>query len=308
MPVSDYRIYTTDFDEIVEPNDVPKVVLGNGNRQPLSNRQIKRLKNSLACYKFSAESVKKLHDKIQARLKQQGIAASDLSALILVDNSGSMRGAHQNQAAAIATLVGTALEMAGAKSEVVGFTTTDWKGGRPREVWLETGKPQNPGRLNAVRYIIYKDFSQRWGDKSVSRNVALMTANASHLKENIDGEALLWADQRLKDSKAPVISTLLISDNDPMDDSTSSANRDDSYLRGHYKDTVGKLEISEGSNVGHFRLYSTRQAYSKTPFRNSVDIKPYLDEDDTFLDNVAQLVVPDGMKRNKKQKMQPTPP
>ena len=140
---------------------------------------------------------------------------------ILIDNSGSMRGRPIAIAAMTADIVARTLERCGVKVEVLGFTTRAWKGGKSREHWLDNGRPENPGRLNDIRHIIYKGADEAW--RRTRKNMGLMLKEGI-LKENIDGEALVWAYIRIaKRGEARKI-ILVISDGAPVDDSTLSAN------------------------------------------------------------------------------------
>jgi cobaltochelatase CobT len=150
----------------------------------------------------------------------------DTVVTLLLDNSGSMRGRPIMVAACCADILARTLERCGVKVEILGFTTRAWKGGQSREAWLAAGKPANPGRLNDLRHIVYKSADAPW--RRAKRNLALMMREGL-LKENIDGEALAWAHQRLLGRPEQRRILMMISDGAPVDDSTLSVNSG-SYL------------------------------------------------------------------------------
>ncbi|WP_142848897.1 cobaltochelatase subunit CobT [Telmatospirillum sp. J64-1] len=159
---------------------------------------------------------------------------------LLIDNSGSMRGRPITVAAMSADILARTLERCGVKVEILGFTTSAWKGGRSREKWLSEGKKPNPGRLNDLRHIIYKSADAPW--RRVRRNLGLMLREGV-LKENIDGEALLWAHQRLIARPEQRRILMVISDGAPVDDSTLSVNPGN-YLEKHLRDVIDWIETS----------------------------------------------------------------
>jgi len=157
---------------------------------------------------------------------------------LLIDNSGSMRGRPITVAAMSADILARTLERCGVKVEVLGFTTKAWKGGESREAWSSQGKPANPGRLNDLRHIIYKAADAPW--RRVRRNLGLMLREGI-LKENIDGEALLWAHDRLLGRPEARRILMVISDGAPVDDSTLSANPGNT-LEKHLREVIGMIE------------------------------------------------------------------
>ena len=167
----------------------------------------------------------------------------DTVVTLLIDNSGSMRGRPISVAAICADILSRTLERCSVKVEVLGFTTKNWKGGKSREKWNLNNKPTNPGRLNDLRHIIYKSADVPW--RQSKKNLGLMLKEGL-LKENIDGEALLWAYKRISKRKEERKILMVISDGAPVDDSTLSVNSGD-YLEKHLKQTV-KL-IDENSNI-----------------------------------------------------------
>jgi cobaltochelatase CobT len=162
---------------------------------------------------------------------------------LLLDNSGSMRGRPITVAALCADILARTLEHCGVRVEILGFTTRDWKGGQSRKAWMEAGRPLQPGRLNDLRHIIYKSADTRW--QKARRNLGLMLKDGV-LKENIDGEALLWAHQRLLARPERRRILMIISDGAPVDDSTLSVNPGN-YLDQHLRDAIQMIE--ERSNV-----------------------------------------------------------
>lgn len=162
----------------------------------------------------------------------------DTVVTILIDNSGSMRGRPIMVAAVCADILARTLERCGVKTEILGFTTRAWKGGSSREDWLKAGKPAQPGRLNDLRHIIYKSADSPW--RRARRNLGLMMREGL-LKENIDGEALMWAHQRLIGRPEARRILMVISDGAPVDDSTLSVNSGH-YLERHLRDVITEIE------------------------------------------------------------------
>lgn len=162
----------------------------------------------------------------------------DTVVTLLIDNSGSMRGRPITVAALCADILARTLERCSVKVEILGFTTRDWKGGQSRKLWLEQERPVNPGRLNDLRHIIYKSADQRW--VKARRNIGVMLKDGI-LKENIDGEAIIWAHQRLiaRPEKRRIL--MVISDGAPVDDSTLSSNNG-SYLDRHLWQVINAIE------------------------------------------------------------------
>jgi cobaltochelatase CobT len=157
---------------------------------------------------------------------------------LLIDNSGSMRGRPITVAAMCGDILARTLERCAVKVEVLGFTTRAWKGGQSRERWVSEGKPRNPGRLNDLRHIIYKSADAPW--RRSRKNLGLMLREGL-LKENIDGEALMWAYRRLLVRPEHRRILLVISDGAPVDDSTLSVNPGN-YLERHLRETIREIE------------------------------------------------------------------
>ena len=167
----------------------------------------------------------------------------DTVVTLLLDNSGSMRGRPITVAALCADILARTLERCGVKVEILGFTTRDWKGGQSRKYWTEQGRRATPGRLNDLRHIIYKSADTRW--QKARKNLGLMLKDGI-LKENIDGEAILWAYQRLMARPEQRRILMVISDGAPVDDSTLSVNSG-SYLDQHLRQVIDAIQ--DYSNV-----------------------------------------------------------
>jgi len=162
----------------------------------------------------------------------------DTVVTLLLDNSGSMRGRPISIAAISADILARTLERCGVKVEILGFTTKAWKGGQSREKWLQAGRPKNPGRLNDLRHIIYKTADAPW--RRARRNLGLMMREGL-LKENIDGEALMWAHNRMIARPEERRILMVISDGAPVDDSTLSVNSG-VYLENHLRQVIRWVE------------------------------------------------------------------
>ena len=263
-----YKIFTDEYDEIKEASDLESedeiIRLRKSLDQQLTNLQsiIAKLAN-----KLQRQLLAKQNRSWEFDLEEGLLDASKLSRIIinpfhslsykneketefkdtvvtlLIDNSGSMRGRPISVAAICADILSRTLERCSVKVEVLGFTTKNWKGGKSREKWNLNNKPVNPGRLNDLRHIIYKQADTPW--RQSKKNLGLMLKEGL-LKENIDGEALLWAFKRLAKRKEERKILMIISDGAPVDDSTLSVNSGD-YLEKHLKQTVKWIE--ENSNI-----------------------------------------------------------
>jgi cobaltochelatase CobT len=162
----------------------------------------------------------------------------DTVVTLLLDNSGSMRGRPIMVAAVCADILARTLERCGVKVEILGFTTRAWKGGMSRDDWIKEGKPPSPGRLNDLRHIVYKAADEPW--RRARKNLGLMMREGL-LKENIDGEALVWAHQRLIGRPEQRRILMVISDGAPVDDSTLSVNSGH-YLERHLRRVIAEVE------------------------------------------------------------------
>lgn len=164
---------------------------------------------------------------------------------ILVDSSGSMRGRSMTVAAICADIISTTLERCNVKTEVLGFTTKQWKGGESRKRWVEDSKPENPGRLNDIRHIVFKSADTSW--RRGQKNFGLMLREGL-LKENVDGEALIWAHDRLARRQEQRKILMVISDGAPVDDSTLSTNPNN-YLDLHLRQVIHSIETQSPINL-----------------------------------------------------------
>ena len=267
LPVSeadpDYKVYAQNFDEEIKAEDLAEPVELERLRAYL-DQQLEPLKGAVA----------RLANKLQRRLQAQqnrswlfdldeGILDAgrlarvvstpttplsfkmekdtefrDTVVTLLLDNSGSMRGRPISIAAICADVLARTLERCNVKVEILGFTTRAWKGGQSREHWLNEGRPQQPGRLNDLRHIIYKGADAPW--RRVRSNLGLMMKEGL-LKENIDGEALEWAHRRMANRPEARKILMVISDGAPVDDSTLSVNAAN-YLEKHLRDVIAMVE------------------------------------------------------------------
>jgi cobaltochelatase CobT len=260
---TDYKAFTTKFDEVIEAEDLCDAEeltrLRSYLDKQLSHLQgiVGRLANRLQrrllaqqnrSWDFDLEEgmldparlPRVVMDPFQAlSFKQEkDTEFRDTVVTILLDNSGSMRGRPITVAATCADILARTLERCGVKVEILGFTTRAWKGGQSREQWLQAGKPPNPGRLNDLRHIIYKSADAPW--RRARRNLGLMMREGL-LKENIDGEALDWAHQRLLGRREQRKIMMVISDGAPVDDSTLSVNPGN-YLEKHLRHIIEEIE------------------------------------------------------------------
>jgi cobaltochelatase CobT len=170
--------------------------------------------------------------------REKDMTFRDTVVTLLLDNSGSMRGRPIMVAAMCADILARTLERCAVKTEILGFTTRAWKGGQSREKWIADGKPPHPGRLNDLRHIVYKAADEPW--RRARRNLGLMMREGL-LKENIDGEALMWAHNRLIGRPEQRRILMVISDGAPVDDSTLSVNAGN-YLERHLRHVIEEIE------------------------------------------------------------------
>jgi len=201
---------------------------------------------------------------------------------ILLDNSGSMRGQPIVMSALACKMIAEILEKFSVKTEIIGFTTADWKGGRARKIWEATGRKKNPGRLNELRHIIYKSFNSNFKKSKI--NLGLMLKEGI-LKENIDGEALLFARSRLMQQSEKRKILMVISDGTPIDDSTLAVN-DSDILTDHLHHVVNKIEKAGkveivGIGIGH----DTSDFY-----RNSMTIKNLEELSDVMIEKLCEIL------------------
>jgi cobaltochelatase CobT len=170
--------------------------------------------------------------------QEEDMPFKDTVVTLLLDNSGSMRGRPIMVAALCADILARTLERCGVKVEILGFTTIAWKGGSSKDAWLKADRPPQPGRLNDLRHVIYKAADAPW--RRARRNLGLMMREGL-LKENIDGEALMWAHDRLVGRPEQRRILMVISDGAPVDDSTLSANPGN-YLERHLRAVIHWIE------------------------------------------------------------------
>ncbi len=212
---------------------------------------------------------------------ERDVEFKDTIVTLLIDNSGSMRGRPISIAAISADILARTLERCGVKTEILGFTTRAWKGGQSREAWLADGKPQQPGRLNDLRHIIYKQADEPW--RRARRNLGLMMREGL-LKENIDGEALLWAHSRLIYRPEERRILMVISDGAPVDDSTLSVNSA-GYLEAHLRGVIEWIE-----NVSPVQLVAIGIGHDVTRYyRRAVTIMDVEQLGGTIMEQLAEL-------------------
>lgn len=258
-----YAAYTMEFDEVVQADDLcdseELTRLRHQLDQQLANLQgvVAKLANRLQ-RKLLAQQTRSWEFDLEEGILDAGRLSRavtdpvtplsfkretdtefrDTVVSLLIDNSGSMRGRPITVAAMSADILARTLERCGVKVEILGFTTRSWKGGSSREQWVGQGKPKNPGRLNDLRHIIYKSADMPW--RRARRNLGLMLREGL-LKENIDGEALMWSHNRLLGRPEQRRVLMVISDGAPVDDATLSANPGN-YLERHLRDVIKYIE------------------------------------------------------------------
>ena len=302
-----YQIYTNQFDEIINPKKfVKKDDLANLRNQldikiaklsGISKKLAIKLKRKLLSkknnyYDFDGSggvlNRKRLANIVispfssEIWLYQKNHEFQDTALTILLDNSGSMRGNPIVMSALACELIAEILEKFSIKTEIIGFTTVDWKGGKSRKLWEVSGKQKNPGRLNDLRHIIYKDFNQSY--KKSKFNLGLMLKEGL-LKENIDGEALLFARGRLMQQSEKRKIIMVISDGTPVDDSTTANNEGD-ILSEHLHHVINNIEKSRkieiiGIGIGHL---------AEEFYKNSITIKTIEELGDVMIDKIINVL------------------
>jgi cobaltochelatase CobT len=263
LPQSDYKCWAVKYDEIVGATELADEEELNRLRayldQQLAGLQgaVTRLANRLQRRLMAQQNRSWDFDQEEGMLDAARLARvvvspghslsykieretkfRDTVVTLLIDNSGSMRGRPISIAAISADILARTLERCGVKTEILGFTTRAWKGGQAREDWLAAGRPPMPGRLNDLRHIVYKKADEPW--RHARRNLGLMMREGL-LKENIDGEALLWAHNRLIARPEDRRILMVISDGAPVDDSTLSVNHG-GYLEQHLRRVIEMIE------------------------------------------------------------------
>tara|TARA_B100000886_G_scaffold265132_1_gene189546 strand:+ start:167 stop:1969 length:1803 start_codon:yes stop_codon:yes gene_type:complete len=259
----EYKIFSTEFDEIIKAENLENADEANKLRKTLDQQLmgfqdiITKLANKLQrqllakqnrAWEFDLEEGLLDSSKLPRIImdpynslsfkKEKDLDFKDTVVTLLIDNSGSMRGRPITIAAICADILSRTLERCSVKVEILGFTTKNWKGGQSREYWNNKGKPKTPGRLNDLRHIIYKGADTHW--RQAKNNLGLMLKEGL-LKENIDGEAISWAFNRIKRRKEERKILMIISDGAPVDDSTLSVNSGD-FLEKHLKKMVKFIE------------------------------------------------------------------
>ncbi len=308
-----YKTYTDEFDEIIKAEELE------------SDEELSRLRKNLDQQLLQLKSfISKLANKLQRKLlakqnrswnfdleeglldtskltriimdpfnslsfkKEKEIEFKDTLVTILIDNSGSMRGKPISVAAICADILSRTLERCMVKVEILGFTTKHWKGGSSREKWMKNDKPNFPGRLNDLRHIIYKSADTQW--RQAKNNMGLMLKEGL-LKENIDGEALKWAFNKMNRRKEDRKILMVISDGAPVDDSTLSTNTSD-YLESNLKRTVKWIE-----NKSNIELLAIGIGHDVTRYyKKAVKITDVQDLGDVMINQLTDLFV----ERNKK--------
>ena len=308
-----YKIFTEEFDEIIKAEELENTDELLRLRKNL-DQQLLQLKN------FISKLANKLQRKLLAKQnrswnfdleeglldtsklpriimdpfnslsfkKEKEIEFKDTLVTILIDNSGSMRGKPISVAAICADILSRTLERCMVKVEILGFTTKHWKGGSCREKWMKNEKPNFPGRLNDLRHIIYKSADTPW--RQAKNNMGLMLKEGL-LKENIDGEALKWAFNKMNKRKEERKILMVISDGAPVDDSTLSTNTSD-YLETNLKQTVKFIE-----NKSNIELLAIGIGHDVTRYYNrAIKITDVQDLGDVMINQLTDLFVEKSKK------------
>ena len=303
-----YKTYTEEFDEIIKAEELENLEELSRLRKNL-DQQLLQLKN------FISKLANKLQRKLLAKQnrswnfdleeglldtskltrvildpfnslsfkKEKDIEFKDTLVTILIDNSGSMRGKPISVAAICADILSRTLERCSVKVEILGFTTKHWKGGSSREKWMKNEKPNLPGRLNDLRHIIYKSADTPW--RQSKNNMGLMLKEGL-LKENIDGEALKWAFNKMNKRKEERKILMVISDGAPVDDSTLSTNTSD-YLETNLRKTVKWIE-----NKSEIELLAIGIGHDVTRYYNrAIKITDVQDLGDVMINQLTDLFV-----------------
>ncbi len=303
---TDYSIYSSNYDEIIDAKDL------------VTNDESLRLRNQLDnLIKPHISTIGKLANRLQRLLLakqntswnfnlEEGILDNarlhrvianpsyplsfkeetenqfkDTVVTLLIDNSGSMRGRSISLAAICADIIGSTLERCQIKTEILGFTTKHWKGGDSKKLWMINGSRTNPGRLNDIRHIIYKSADNNWRR---SRRYFGAMLREGLLKENVDGEALAWSHERLLKRPEERKILIVISDGAPVDDSTLSANRED-YLDNHLKQII--LQIEKDSPI---ELQAIGIGHDVTKYyKNALTINRAEELGEVLLDELTKL-------------------
>ena len=282
--IEEYKSFTKDYDEVINANELCdqkelEKLRYNLDKQvfsflPLITKIANRLQRKLLAqqnrnWDFNMEEgyldtsrLSRIIANPQNKLsykQEKEVEFKDTVVSLLIDNSGSMRGRPITVAALCSDILAKTLERCLIKTEILGFTTKAWKGGASREKWIKEGKPNNPGRLNDLRHIVYKSADSP--SRRSKQNLGLLLREGI-LKENIDGEALVWANNRLKNRQEKRKILIVISDGAPVDDSTLSVNPGN-YLERNLRDVINQIESKKeielvAIGIGHdvSRYYS----------------------------------------------------
>ena len=304
-----YSVFTNQFDKIIDAKEL------------VTEDEIKKLRNNLDLQLSSLQNfISRLANKLQRKLlakqnrswsfdleegildasklprvimdpfnslsykKEKDIEFKDTVVTLLIDNSGSMRGRPISIAAICADILSRTLERCSVKVEVLGFTTLNWKGGKSRELWMKN-KKTHPGRLNDLCHIVYKSADTPW--RRAKNNLGLMLKEGI-LKENIDGEAILWAFNRLKKRKEERKIIMVISDGAPVDDSTLSVNSGN-YLEQHLKKVVRWVEETKEVEINAIGIGHDVSSY----YKQAIKIADVQELGDAMVDRLVALFLTD---------------
>ena len=302
----EYKIFTTEFDEVAKAESLE------------SAEEIQKLRRNLDQQLTSFQDlITKLANKLQRQLmakqnrswefdleeglldssklpriiidpcnslsfkKEKDLEFKDTIVTLLIDNSGSMRGRPITIAAICADILSRTLERCSVKVEILGFTTKNWKGGKSRQEWNRLGKTKSPGRLNDLRHIIYKSADSHW--RQSKKNLGLMLKEGL-LKENIDGEAITWAFNRLKKRKEERKILMVISDGAPVDDSTLSVNSGD-FLEKNLKKIVKFIETKSEIEILAIGIGHDVSRY----YKKAIKISDVQELGDVMIDQLSGL-------------------
>ena len=308
-----YKVFTNQFDKILEANEL------------ITDEEISKLRGNLDVQLSSLQSfISRLANKLQRKLlakqnrswnfdleeglldasklprvimdpfnslsykKEKDIDFKDTVVTLLIDNSGSMRGRPITIAAICADILSRTLERCSVKVEILGFTTLNWKGGKSRELWMKQ-KKDGPGRLNDLCHIIYKSADTPW--RRSKNNLGLMLKEGI-LKENIDGEAILWAFNRLKKRKEERKIIMVISDGAPVDDSTLSVNQAN-YLEKHLKRVVNWIEKNSDIEINAIGIGHDVTNY----YEKAIKIADVQELGDAMVDQLVELFINSPLKK-----------
>ena len=301
-----YSIFTKEYDEIIEARDLTTPDEAVRLRTQLNNlikpyqSTIGRLANKLqrlllaqqnTSWNYNLEEGMLDTAKLHRVIAKPGYPLSfkqetennfkDTIVSLLIDNSGSMRGRSISLAAICTDIIGSTLERCQIKTEVLGFTTKNWKGGDSKQKWIKQGSQMNPGRLNDIRHIIYKSADNSW--RRARKHFGTMLREGL-LKENIDGEALIWSHERLISRNEGRRILIVISDGAPVDDSTLSANNEE-YLDNHLKKVIFEIE-----NDSPIELQAIGIGHDVTKYyKNAITINRAEELGEVLLDKLTKL-------------------